>query len=138
MGDIFVALPKHNPSLNKASEAAAQSLLDLLSNAGIEVPALQETAVRQGVHASVLDALVDSGRLVRIAHNLGYDRRTFDLLVDEIRNLIRERGRIDVSGLRDHFASSRKYCVALLEYLDSTAITRRVGNYRVLRGHRKD
>lgn len=138
MGDIFVALPKHNPSLNKASEAAAQSLLDLLSNAGIEVPALQETAVRQGVHASVLDALVDSGRLVRIAHNIGYDRRTFDLLVDEIRNLIRERGRIDVSGLRDHFASSRKYCVALLEYLDSTAITRRVGNYRVLRGHRKD
>ena len=109
-----------------------------MSSAGIEVPALQELAARQGVNANVLDALVDSGRLVRVAHNIGYERRTFDLLVDEVRNLIRERGRIDVPGLRDHFSSSRKYCLALLEYLDSTAITRRVGDYRVLRGHRRE
>ncbi len=39
---------------------------------------------------------------------------------------------LDTMGMiRDRFATSRKYAVALLEYLDDRRLTRRVGDSRV-------
>jgi selenocysteine-specific elongation factor len=81
----------------------------------------------------VLQALEDAGRMIRVAANIGYEAATYADLVEQVSALIGERGRIDVGGLRDHFGSSRKYCLALLEHLDSTGVTRRVGDARVLR-----
>jgi selenocysteine-specific elongation factor len=42
-------------------------------------------------------------------------------------------GEITAAQVRDHFQTSRKYAIALLEYLDAKHITRRVGDARVLR-----
>ena len=134
--DTFVALPGHTPSLASDTEAAVQSLLGQLSHSNLEVPPLQDAAASLGIGADVLQALEDDGRLIRITTNIGYERATFESLVVQVGNLIEERGRIDVAGLRDHFGSSRKYCLALLEHLDSIGVTRRVGDDRVLRIHR--
>ena len=68
-----------------------------------------------------------------MAPNIAYEAESFEEIKRSIVNLIRDRGKIDVAGLRDHFGSSRKYCLAILEYLDSAGITRRVGDFRVLR-----
>ncbi len=132
-GDTFVALPDHTLAFTPELEKAARSLLGQLSQFGLEVPPLQDIAASLGVGADVLQALEDDGRLIRVAPNIGYERAAFDSLLGQISDLIRERGRIDVAELRDHFGSSRKYCLALLEHLDSTGVTRRVGDDRVLR-----
>ena len=42
-------------------------------------------------------------------------------------------GDITIAGVRDLFGASRKYGVALMEYLDQQRVTRRVGDGRVLR-----
>ena len=41
-------------------------------------------------------------------------------------------GKVSLGEVRDMFKTSRKYAQALLEYLDSKKITRRVGDERVL------
>jgi len=46
---------------------------------------------------------------------------------------IKSRGKVTVAEIRDLFHTSRKYALALMEYLDTQKITRRVGDARVLR-----
>jgi selenocysteine-specific elongation factor len=46
---------------------------------------------------------------------------------------LRAEGSITVAEVRDLFGTSRKYALALVEYLDQSRITRRVGDVRVLR-----
>ena len=41
--------------------------------------------------------------------------------------------KVPVADVRDMFGTSRKYALALLDYLDKKRITRRVGDARVLR-----
>ena len=40
---------------------------------------------------------------------------------------------ITVAEVRDLFDTSRKYALGVLEHLDATGITRRVGDHRVLK-----
>ena len=70
---------------------------------------------------------------MRVASNLAYEAQSFEEIRRSVVKLIDDRGKIDVAGLRDHFGSSRKYCLPILEYLDSAGITRRVGDFRVRR-----
>ena len=55
-------------------------------------------------------------------------------MVERIVAHIRAHGKITVAEVRDIFSASRKYALALMEYLDQQRITRRVGDERVLRG----
>jgi selenocysteine-specific elongation factor len=48
-------------------------------------------------------------------------------------DLIRSEGSATIAQVRDLFGTSRKYAVALMEYLDQERVTRRVGDVRVLR-----
>ena len=128
-----VRLASHRVELTKEQERAASALLAVLSKGGFNAPPLNELAERFGVTDELLESLGTGGRLVRVGSNLAYEAESFEGIKDSIMKLIEERGRIDVAGLRDHFASSRKYCLPILEYLDSAGITRRVGDFRVKR-----
>ncbi|MBK8836841.1 MAG: SelB C-terminal domain-containing protein [Anaerolineae bacterium] len=50
-----------------------------------------------------------------------------------IRALIGDRGTITAAEVRDALGTTRKYALALLEHLDESGVTRRVGDARVLR-----
>ena len=47
-------------------------------------------------------------------------------------NSLKENGKITVAQVRDMFNTSRKYVMALMDYLDQQHITRRTGDERVL------
>ena len=128
-----VQLASHRVELTDEQERAVSALLEVLKTAGFNAPPLNELAKRFGVTGEVLESLGAGGRLVRVASNLGYEAESFEEIKDSVVKLIDDRGKIDVAGLRDHFASSRKYCLPILEYLDSAGITRRVGDFRVRR-----
>ena len=128
-----VRLASHRVELTEEQERAVSALLEVLRKAGFNAPPLNELAQRFGVTDELLDSLGAGGRLVRVASNLAYEAESFEGIEDSIMKLIEDRGSIDVAGLRDHFASSRKYCLPILEYLDSAGITRRVGDFRVKR-----
>ena len=54
-------------------------------------------------------------------------------MVDLVVGRTREQGSITVAQARDLLGASRKYVLALLEYLDEQRITRRNGDERILR-----
>ena len=53
--------------------------------------------------------------------------------VERVIARLRREGRITVAQVRDMFATSRKYALALMEHLDKRKVTERVGDERVLR-----
>ena len=57
----------------------------------------------------------------------------FDEMLSGLRDYISQNDEITVGDFRDLYQTSRKYALAVLDYLDQQQITRRVGDARVLR-----
>jgi selenocysteine-specific elongation factor len=87
----------------------------------------------QIVGAEVLAALIDLGRLIKISEEVLLLAETYRSGVDEIRAYLSAHRTITVAQVRDLFNTSRKYALALVEYLDAQGITKRLGDERTLR-----
>ena len=70
---------------------------------------------------------------MKVSPDVLFDAETYDRLVGEVRAFIARSGSITIAQARDIFHTSRKYALALLEHLDETGVTRRVGDERTLR-----
>ena len=57
----------------------------------------------------------------------------FENTITIVSNYIKKNQSISVAEFRDLFNTSRKFALLILEYLDSTQITKRVEDVRVLR-----
>ena len=121
----------------EALEALAEGVLGILREAGLRPPEPGEIAAALGEDPEAvgraLELLCDRGRAVRP----GGEGRAFALeavealraeVVEQLRN-----GRLDIPSLRDRFATTRKYLMPLLEYLDERGVTTRSGPNRILR-----
>lgn len=49
-----------------------------------------------------------------------------------LRGYLAKNDKITVADARDLYGTSRRYVLALLEHLDTTGVTKREGDYRVL------
>ena len=80
----------------------------------------------------LLEYLYTDKKLVRLARNvvLSYDhfRQARDMVID----IINGNGQLDSADFKRHIGSSRKYALAILDFLDSQRITIRQGNIRKL------
>jgi len=64
--------------------------------------------------------LIETGVLVQPAEDVVFQPVIFQEMQDAVISHIREKGSITLAELRDKFRTSRKYAVAVLEYLDDT------------------
>lgn len=78
-------------------------------------------------------ALIETGTLIQVGEDVLLQPDIYDEMRDAVINHIRTQGEITLGELRDKFQTSRKYAVAVLEYLDQTGVTIRRGDKRVLR-----
>jgi len=73
----------------------------------------------------------------REAAQLGDDvivlTESFDRMTQIVRDLLRARGRATASELRQAIGGSRRVVIPLLERLDREGVTRREGDFRILR-----
>ncbi len=81
----------------------------------------------------VLNLLDEQGKVVRVSETVVYSAKAYEQMVDIVSEYIRENGEISVANVRDVLGTSRKYALALMDYMDHKRITRRVGDARVLR-----
>ena len=70
---------------------------------------------------------------MKVAENIVFVASAYDEMIERIKGHIKSQGKITVAEVRDLFQTSRKYALAVMEYLDEQKITRRVGDERVLR-----
>ena len=85
------------------------------------------------VDPELLNLLAEEGRVVKVSDSVVFSTLAYQQMADTVSNLIRERGQVTVGDVRDAFDTSRKYALALLDYLDQQKLTRRVGDARVIR-----
>ena len=79
----------------------------------------------------LLDSLVDN-TIIRLDADLVLHRDVLAKAIEKEMNTLKMLRKWHLREFRDMTGSSRKYSMAILEYIDKLGITRRVENYRVL------
>ncbi len=107
----------------------------VFQSARFTAPLEDDVRLKLGLNPSVfnpvLNGLVRSGTLVRLAPKVTYHRETIEAARAAVAGLIERHGSVSIAELRDRLDLSRKYAQAILEYFDRTGFTRRVGDRHV-------
>ncbi|MCB1055753.1 MAG: selenocysteine-specific translation elongation factor [Acidobacteria bacterium] len=134
-GDL-VTLPGRQAQLTSEESRLAREVVAAFEAAGLTPPSPAEVARTLGAKPQILDGvvryLVEQGKLLKLPSGLVLATASVERVVGEMR-----RGgwqRFEVGRFKDHFGLSRKWAIPLLEHLDSTGVTRRVGDERLLVG----
>lgn len=129
--EATLRLPEHQVKFSPDQERQVQQLLAACRENPYTTPSVADSEALVG--AEVLNALIQQGRLVQVSEDVLFLGETYEEMVERIIGHIKERGSITVAQVRDMFAASRKYALALMEHLDERRVTKRVGDERVLR-----
>lgn len=131
--EAVVRLGEHRVQLSAEQENKVEALIRLLEANRYGPPSRQEAEQQVGLEPEVVEAMVERGRLVKVGDNLVFTREVYDEMVTRVIEHASARGRVTVGEVRDLLGTSRKYALALMEYLDEIKVTRRIGDERVLR-----
>jgi len=85
------------------------------------------------IEPELLSIIIGQRKVVKVADNVVFTADAYDKMTQKIIEHIKVHKQITVAEVRDLLQTSRKYALALMEYLDNQKITRRVGDGRVLR-----
>ena len=129
---VHVRLAGHEVRFSDEQKAAADRLLQRFAADPFSTPSTKESVAAVG--EDVLAVLIGRGELVHASQDVLFDAQTLTTAKERIREFVGKHGSITVAQARDLFKSSRKYILALLEYLDQEGFTRRQGDERVLNG----
>lgn len=127
----FVRASDFSVAFTPDQQRAIDSLLAKFRSAPYATPSVKEAEAAVG--ADVLAALLEQGILVKLSEDVLFLPQTYSAMIERIKQHIQQNGSITVAQVRDLFDTSRKYALALLEYLDAKGVTKRVGDERVLR-----
>ena len=128
---LFDFRVEESPEMKKMKER----ILKVYKEAAYEMPAVDnvvggEKDKKNAVH--IIDALCAEGSLVRLDHQYLIDRGHFEKALRGLKEHISENGKITLAEFRDMLGTSRKYAMAILDYLDREKITGKVDDHRIL------
>ncbi len=129
----LIALAGHAPRVAEADQRLRAALLASIERNDASPPTLDDLH-RLGDRAAVdrmLQALIDDGVIVAVSPDLRFAAPAVERVRRIVVEMLQHGGDVTVATLRDRLQTSRKYALALLEYLDSVRVTRRVGDRRV-------
>jgi len=129
--EATLRLPAHVVKFSADQERQVQNLLAAFRQDPYTTPSVADSEAMVGTE--VLNALIQQGRLVQVSEDVLFLKETYEEMVKRIIEHIKDQDAITVAQVRDMFAASRKYALALMEYLDERRVTKRVGDGRVLR-----
>ncbi|MEM4722032.1 MAG: SelB C-terminal domain-containing protein, partial [Candidatus Methanomethylicaceae archaeon] len=123
--------------LGGEDEKLTRQLEDLYRRGELTPPTLKEVEAALKLPLSrlqpLLKVLVNDGRLVKIKEDLYFHQEAINRLKARLTEFLRHNGEITVLQFKDLTQTSRKFTIPLLEYLDATRFTVRVGEARRLR-----
>ena len=124
---LSVHLPDHQVKLSPEQQAKIDTFLKALR----KDPYAPPSDLR--LEPDLLNMLVGQHQVVKVSNDVVFEASAYSKMVETVVAHIKSGGKITVAEVRDMFNTSRKYALALMEYLDEQKITRRVGDERVLR-----
>ena len=102
-----------------------------LLEGGFTPPTIKDLTNGEKTKIEILESLIDN-TIVRLDADLVLHADVLKEAIQKVENHFKENEQMGLAEFRDMSGSSRKYSMAILEYLDKLGITRRVENYRVL------
>ena len=127
----LVLLPGHEIEFTRKQEESVQELLAGFASSPYNPPTVKDAQADVG--EDIYYALCDLGMLVQVSPEVAFRREDYEKMVSEISSMLEAQGILSAAQVRDHFNTSRRYVLALLEYLDSVGITVREGDVRKLK-----
>ena len=127
----LAALPSHRVTLSPEQQEWARRIEDAFASSLMSPPERPDL-MAGGAPQAVLDYLIDTGVVMRVGPELLFHRDAIARALEIARELGRDGRAFTAAEFRDSCGNTRKYAVALLEYMDSSRITRRIGDERVL------
>jgi selenocysteine-specific elongation factor len=114
------------------------ALVDELEKRGFEPPTVTELASalkkKDRQVADILKLLSSEGSVVRLSDSMYMGREAYERMIGLLREHFAGNDGMTVAEFRDLLKTTRKYALPLLEHLDSSGITLRVGDVRKLLG----
>lgn len=112
------------------------AMLDVYEKTGFESPRPDELPEQLGARPAdvnrLLEHLYNEGALVRVAKNVVLSYSILKRAQDMVISLIKKDGSLDSADFKHHIGSSRKYALAILDFLDARKVTLRADNIRRL------
>jgi selenocysteine-specific elongation factor len=127
----LVLSPDHKINFSAEQEQAVKSTLKRFTASPFSPPSVKDTI--KDVGEDVFQAMVDLDLLVPVSPEVVFRREDYDRMVGEVKILLENNGTVSAAQVRDHFNTSRRYVLALLEHMDEVGITMREGDVRRLR-----
>jgi selenocysteine-specific elongation factor len=129
-----VTLPGRSAQLTTEESKLSVAVLERYEKAGLAAPSPGEVALALGAKPQILEGvirhLVTRGQMVKLPSGLLLAASALNGLRSEL--LATSWDRFSVSDFKDRFGLTRKWAIPLLEHLDSTGATRRMGDDRMI------
>jgi selenocysteine-specific elongation factor len=129
-----VTLPGRSAQLTTEESKLSVAVLERYEKAGLAAPSPGEVALALGAKPQILEGvirhLVTRGQMVKLPSGLLLAASALNGLRSDL--LATSWDRFSVSDFKDRFGLTRKWAIPLLEHLDSTGATRRVGDDRMV------
>jgi len=129
-----VTLPGRSAQLTPEESKLSVAVLERYEKAGLAAPSPGEVALALGAKPQILEGvirhLVARGQMVKLPSGLLLAASALNGLRSDL--LATSWDRFSVSDFKDRFGLTRKWAIPLLEHLDSTGATRRMGDDRMI------
>jgi selenocysteine-specific elongation factor len=127
----LVRRPGYEIKFTQMQERQINALLSRFAAAPFSPPTSKECINEVG--DDLYGAMLELGILTPVPPDLVFRSEDYDKIVSEIRNLLNQQGTVTAAEVRDHLQTSRRYVLAILEFLDTQGITVREGDSRRLK-----
>lgn len=116
---------------NESEKKIRNDLNGLIKQDGL-MPRSVNDIVKTKEAKIILESLIEQGQLIRVDEDLIYHKDIIETLKDDITEIIKEKGSLELSDFKEKYQLSRKFTIALLEYFDRINFTKRLDGKRVL------
>ncbi len=127
----MVKIKDHTIQFNPGQQKLVDQLIFRFKASPFAPPTVKECLADVG--EDIYNAMLETGLLIAITPEVVFRFQDYRRMLDEITQLIKDKGTITAGEVRDHFNTSRRYVLAILEHMDAQGITIREGDARRLK-----
>ncbi len=123
--------PDFSVEFSPQQQAVVDRLLAQFASTPYSPPSIKDAVGTVG--DELYNALIDREQLLPVSGEVVFRMEDYRRIVEQICQITEVEGTISVAQVRDHFSTTRRYTLALLEHLDAIGVTIRVGDVRKLK-----
>jgi selenocysteine-specific elongation factor len=132
-----VRLSSHQVALVGKQEMVREKIESIYRKAGLQPPFFREVAqslgVSDGEARQILNWMLEQGVLIKVKEDMYFHHASLGDLKNRLLDIFAGQEEITTPQFKELTQTTRKYTIPLLEFLDATRFTIRVGDVRRLR-----